>query len=395
MSNSEHPWRTRNLKVLTAVSFTQDAASELLYPILPLFLTATLGAPPAAVGAIEGAANGASALMKMVAGRLSDRISRKPLIFIGYGAAAVGKFLVAIAVIWPVVLLGRVVDRIGKGVRSTPRDALLVEGVDRQYRGRTIGFHRTGDTLGAVVGPLLGLGAIELFDGDLRAALWIALIPAVISVLLVGLARDPRPKIEKHSTTFHRVPLPNRLLSLITTLTIFGLINFPDALLLLRAYELGLSPTTVIAIYVVYNISYSLLAYPVGALSDRLPRHLVYSVGLLAFAAAYIGLAYVTETWQVFALFFVYGAFAACDDAGGKSWVSFLAPNRAQGWAQGLFQGLTGAATLIAGLWAGLLWNLGAGEGRLPLLISGFAALVVALVVMTFGSRWIAAPEHD
>lgn len=392
---SEHPWRTRNLKVLTAVSFTQDAASELLYPILPLFLTATLGAPPVAVGAIEGAANGASALMKMVSGRLSDRIARKPLIFIGYGAAAVGKFLVAIALVWPVVLLGRIVDRIGKGVRSTPRDALLVEGVDRQYRGRTIGFHRTGDTLGAVFGPILGLGAIELFDRDLRLALWVALIPAVLSVLLVALARDPRPKIEKHSSTFHRVPLPKRLLSLITTLTIFGLINFPDALLLLRAYDLGLSATTVIAIYIVYNLSYSLLAYPVGALSDRLPRHLVYAVGLFAFAGAYIGLAYVSETWQVFALFFVYGAFAACDDAGGKSWVSFLAPNRAQGWAQGLFQGLTGAATLIAGLWAGLLWGMGPGEGRVPLLISGFSAIAVALVVVIFGSRWIAAPEHD
>ena len=392
---SEHPWRTRNLKVLTAVSFTQDAASELLYPILPLFLTATLGAPPAAVGAIEGAANGASALMKMVSGRLSDRIARKPLIFIGYGAAAVGKFLVAIALVWPVVLLGRIVDRIGKGVRSTPRDALLVEGVDRQYRGRTIGFHRTGDTLGAVLGPILGLGAIELFNGDLRLALWVALIPAVLSVLLVALARDPRPKIEKHSSTFHRVPLPKRLLSLITTLTIFGLINFPDALLLLRAYDLGLSATTVIAIYILYNLSYSLLAYPVGALSDRLPRHLVYAVGLFAFAGAYIGLAYVTQTWQVFALFFVYGAFAACDDAGGKSWVSFLAPNRAQGWAQGLFQGLTGAATLIAGLWAGLLWGMGPGQGRVPLLISGFSAIAVALVVVIFGSRWIAAPEHD
>lgn len=392
---SEHPWRTRNLKVLTAVSFTQDAASELLYPILPLFLTATLGAPPAAVGAIEGAANGASALMKMVSGRLSDRIARKPLIFIGYGAAAVGKFLVAIALVWPVVLLGRIVDRIGKGVRSTPRDALLVEGVDRQYRGRTIGFHRTGDTLGAVLGPILGLGAIELFDGDLRLALWVALIPAVLSVLLVALARDPRPKIEKHSSTFHRVPLPKRLLSLITTLTIFGLINFPDALLLLRAYDLGLSATTVIAIYILYNLSYSLLAYPVGALSDRLPRHLVYAVGLFAFAGAYIGLAYVTETRQVFALFFIYGAFAACDDAGGKSWVSFLAPNRAQGWAQGLFQGLTGAATLIAGLWAGLLWGMGPGQGRVPLLISGFSAIAVALVVVIFGSRWIAAPEHD
>ena len=153
-------WRTRNVKVLAAVSFAQDTASDMLYPILPIFLSTVLGAPASVIGAVEGAAEGAAAFTKLIAGRISDRIPRRPLIALGYGAAAVGKILVAVASIWPIVLLGRVVDRLGKGMRGPPRDSLLVDGVDRSQRGRVIGFHRTADTMGAVVGPLLGLGAI-------------------------------------------------------------------------------------------------------------------------------------------------------------------------------------------------------------------------------------------
>jgi MFS family permease len=384
-------WRTRNLKVLTAVSFTQDAASELLYPLLPIFLTTTLGAPPVAVGAIEGTANGVSAITKMVAGRLSDRVSRKPLIAIGYGLAAIGKVLVVLAVFWPLVLLGRVVDRLGKGVRSAPRDALLVEGVEPRFRGRVIGFHRTGDTLGAVVGPLLGLAALTWLQGDLRAALWFAVIPAVLSVVLVAWVRDPRPAPSKKAAEFHPTPLPRRIYEVIAVLAVFALVNFPDALLLLRAYDMGFSATQVILIYVLFNLSYAVLAFPIGLLNDRLPRHLVYALGLVAFAAAYVGLAFAESGWQVILIFIGYGFFAASDDAGAKSWISVLAPNAAQGWAQGLFQGTVGIATLIAGVWAGLTWNVGPGHGVVPLVISGTCALVIAGVLVILGRRW--APD--
>lgn len=385
-------WRTRNLKVLTAVSFTQDAASELLYPLLPIFLTTTLGAPPVAVGAIEGTANGVSAITKMVAGRISDRIARKPLIAIGYGLAAIGKVLVVLAVLWPLVLLGRVVDRLGKGVRSTPRDALLVEGVEPQYRGRVIGFHRTGDTLGAVVGPLLGLAALTWLQGDLRAALWFAVIPAVLSVVLVAWVHDPRPAPTKAKNEFHPTPLPRRVYEVVGVLALFALVNFPDALLLLRAYDMGFSATQVILIYVLFNLSYAGLAFPIGVLNDRLPRHLVYALGLLAFAAAYLGLAFADSGIELVAIFVIYGFFAASDDAGAKSWISVLAPNTAQGWAQGLFQGTVGIATLIAGVWAGLAWNIGPGHGVVPLLISGCCAVGIAAVLVVAGRRW--APDH-
>ena len=158
-----HAWLTRNVWVLSLVSLLQDAASELLYPLLPIYLTTVLGAPPWVVGAVEGAAEGAASCVKVVSGPLGDRFTRRPLIGTGYGLAALGKLIVAAAGAWPGVLVGRVVDRLGKGLRGAPRDALLVDGVSPAERGRVFGFHRTMDTLGAVIGPLLGLAGYEVF----------------------------------------------------------------------------------------------------------------------------------------------------------------------------------------------------------------------------------------
>lgn len=180
--------------MLCGVSVLQDAASELLYPILPIFLTSVLGAPPAVVGAVEGVAEGTAAAAKLVAGRIADRTARRPLIALGYGLAAIGKLLVALAGIWPVVLSGRCVDRLGKGVRGAPRDALLVVGVPVEARGRAFGLHRAADTAGAVVGPLLGLAGYELLHHHIRPLLALAVVPAVASVALVAAVREgPRP----------------------------------------------------------------------------------------------------------------------------------------------------------------------------------------------------------
>jgi len=287
-------WLTANVRVLCGVSFLQDATSELLYPILPIFLTVTLGAPVAVVGAVEGAAEGVASLTKLAAGRLADRGRKRPLIALGYGLAAVGKLILAVAGTWPVVLAARCVDRLGKGVRGAPRDALLMVGADPAARGRIFGAHRAADTAGAVVGPALGLGLYELFDHQLRPLLLIAVIPAVLSVLLVAAVRENhQPTTAAHTPQEPIAPptvLPPRLRALIAALTVFSLVNFPDALLLLRAHELGLSTAGVIAAYIVYNLAYAGLAYPAGALSDRFPRHLVFAAGLVFFAVGYLGL---------------------------------------------------------------------------------------------------------
>ena len=382
-SNPKRPaWLTRNVKVLSGVSFLQDAASELLYPILPIFLTVVLGAPPAVVGAIEGVAEGAASLTKVAAGRLADRFARRPLIGAGYGLAAVGKLLIALATAWPLVLVARVTDRLGKGMRGAPRDALLVEGVPAGQRGRVFGLHRAADTAGAVVGPLLGLVLYEALDHRLRPLFWIAVIPAVASVALVAAVRDPRTA-EAGSSRTHtaRTPwrsLPRPYWRVLAVLLVFNLVNFPDALLLLRAHDLGLPTAGVVGAYAVYNLVYAALSYPAGALSDRLPRPLVFAAGLVFFAVGYLGLGLIHSPWAVFVVLPLYGGFAACTDGVGKAWISTLVPDHQQGSAQGLYQGATGAAVLLAGVWAGLAWGT---DGHLPLLVSGTVALVLAGVL--------------
>jgi MFS family permease len=382
------------VRVLSAVSLAQDAASELLYPVLPLFITGVLGAPPVAVGVIEGVAEGGAAAAKYASGRVSDRSGRKPLVRLGYGLAALGKVIVAMAWIWPVVLAGRVVDRLGKGIRGAPRDALLAEDVEPGDLGKVYGFHRMADTLGAVIGPLAGLAILAATQDNLRAALWIAVIPAVLSVLLVGLARErpptapaAPPAADGTAVERGRAPLPQRVRRVSLLLALIALVNFPDALVLLRVSEVGFSAMGVVGVYLLYNLVYSAVSYPAGALSDRLPRARVYALGLACFAVGYLGLGLVDGGWAVVALMLVYGGFNGLTDGVGKAWITSLTPAAQRGHAQGLFQGLSGGAVLLAGLWAGLAWELGPGSGVVPLVVSGSVAAVAAAGLWVAGRR--------
>lgn len=375
-------WLTRNVRVLAAVSFLQDTASELLYPLLPIYLTSVLGAPAAVVGAVEGAAEGAASLTKLAAGPLGDRFSRRPLIATGYGMAALGKVMVAAATGWTGVLAGRVVDRLGKGIRGAPRDALLIVDIDAAARGRVFGFHRAMDTFGAVVGPLLGLVGYQLLDQQIAPLLWVAVVPAVLSVALVFLVRErvPLPNKATRRAVFSRVKdLPRSYWRVTAVVVAFGLVNFPDALLLLRLNEIGFSVTEVILAYVGYNAVYAVASFPAGLLADRVGKPLVFGIGLVFFAIGYTGLGMTTDALSAWLLIGVYGLFTGCTDGVGKAWVSSLVADDVQGSAQGVFQGLSGFAVLAAGLWAGFLWGA---DGRLPLLISGVAGGVVAVVVL-------------
>ena len=414
-------WLTRNVRVLSAVSLMQDAASEMLYPLLPVLLTSVLGAPAAVVGLVEGLAEGAAALMKYLSGRFSDRAGRKPLVGLGYGLAAVGKIIVAASAIWPFVLVGRVVDRIGKGIRGAPRDALLADGVPTPELGRVFGFHRTADTLGAVIGPLVGLAVLAWTGGNIHAALWIAVIPAFLSVALVFLVHETKPSaalpahtapsaglvppgqggsstaarpasptletIAPAAVLASRLPLPRSFTRVVGVLTLIALVNFPDALVLLRVSQVGFSVTGVIGAYVVYNLAYALISYPGGVLADRMPRARVYALGLLCFAIGYLGLGLVDGGWVVIVLLAIYGGFNGLTDGVGKAWISSLVAPAMRGRAQGVFQGFMGASVLVAGLWAGLIWNLGPGHGAVPLIVSGAIAAIAAPVLWAAGRR--------
>jgi MFS family permease len=381
---------TRNLVVLTLVSLTQDAASELMYPLLPLFVTGVLAAPPVVLGVVEGCAEAAAGISKYVAGRWSDGRRRLPFVTTGYAMAALGKVIVAASYVWGTVLVGRVVDRLGKGVRSAPRDALIASSTPREDFGRAFGFHRMGDSAGAIIGPLIALAALAALDGNVRAAMWWAVVPAVLSTALTLFVVERRTPAAPAAavggaavdTVTARSPLPREFWRVCLVLVVIAVVNFPDVLLLLRVSELGFTTTQVVLAYVVYNVVYTLGSYPAGAWSDRLPRPLVYGVGLVAFGVAYGGLSVVGHSGWVFVLLAVYGLFPAFTDGVGKAWISSLVGDEHRGRAQGVFQSLSNGAVFVAGLWAGLAWSLGPGQGVVPLTVSGVLGLVAAVVLM-------------
>jgi len=373
-------WLTRNVLVLSVVSCLQDIASELVYPFIPVYLTVVLGAPPSVVGAVEGAAEAAASLGMITSGALGDRFSRRPLIATGYGMAAFGKLIVAIATTWPGVLAGRIVDRLGKGVRDTPRDALLVEGIDSSQRGRLFGFHRTMDTAGAVVGPLLGLGAYELLDHRIKQVLLLAVIPAALSVLLVFWTRErPRARTGGRSIFAGARRLSSRYWRVVAFIVGFCLVNLPPAQLLLRLHDIGFSVSQLLLAYVCYNAVYALSSFPAGLLADRTSAPVVFGIGLVCFAISVAGLGLTTSTVMAWLLLAVFGIFTACYDGVGKTWVSTVVGADLQSSGQGVFQGASGFAILFAGLWTGLLWGT---NGHLPLLISGAVGALCATALL-------------
>ncbi len=377
------PWLSHNLRVLSLVSLFQDTASELLYPILPIFLVGVLGAPVAVVGLVEGLADGAAALTKLVSGRWSDRRSRRPVVAFGYGLAAMAKVIVALAVVWPMVLVARVADRIGKGIRGAPRDALIADGTDAKHRGRAFGLHRSIDTFGAVLGPLIGLGLYEALNHHIRPVLWVAAIPALLSVSLVSLVREkPRVAASPAVRAVSPAQLSDRFWRLVVLLGAFAFVNFSDALLLIRAQHLGLGVGSVIGVYCLYNLTYALASYPAGVISDKIPRRIVVGCGLVIFALSYIGLGVISTSTWVWVLFPVYGLYTALTDGVTKAWIVDLAPAEARGRAIGVQGAVAGAGAIVAGMWAGLAWS---GTGQVPLIVAGSVAAIVSAVMLTAG----------
>lgn len=383
---------SRNVYVVSLVSFFQDTASEILYPVLPFLVTGVLGAPPAVLGLIEGLADGTAAAMKAASGRLADLRHRRPLVASGYGISAFGKVLLALAGAWPLVLVARFTDRVGKGLRGPPRDAIIADETTPANRGRAFGFHRAADTAGAVVGPLLGLGLYQLVGQRFTPLLWIAVIPAIVSVALVFLIRErPHPGIGVHRA-WSLDGLPPRFWRLMALIGLFALVNFPDTLLLLRAKDLGNGFAGVVALYVLYNLSYAVLSYPAGVVSDRRNRRVVFAAGLACFAVAYVGFGFAGSSGWLWVLFPIYGGYTALTDGVSRAWVADLAPAAQRGTALGVHAAVTGVGLLVAGVWAGLAWD---GDGRVPFLISGAATAGLAVVLVTAGSRIDAARTSD
>ena len=380
-------WLTRNLILLTMVSLSQDAASELLYPLLPILLTGVIGAAPLALGLIEGCAEAAAGFTKLISGKSSDRLGRKPFVISGYTLAGVGKAFVVVATSWPLVFLGRVTDRIGKGMRSAPRDALIADSVDKAHLGKAFGFHRTGDNIGAVIGPGIALIALAMLDGDVRAVAMWALIPAIISGLLTLFIRENfvKPKKVEVKVKVKHPPLPAPLKKSITILVLIQLTNIPDALLLLRLYDIGFSTQGVVLSYMLFSAVTVLAAYPGGAIADKYSPRIVYSVGLVAFAAAYATLGLTQNHTVALIALALYGLFPALTDGVGKAWIAGLSEANHRGRAQGVYQASMNFAILGAGIWGGALWSKG--DIQWPLVVAAIGALIGAIVLATIHLR--------
>lgn len=370
------------------VSFFADICSEFVYPVIPLFFRA-LGAPAAAMGAVEGAAEALVSFMKGASGRHSDVSGKRtPYIRWGYGLSAAGKPLLALATVWPVVLGGRLLDRFGKGIRTSARDALIADTVDRAHFGKAFGLHRAMDTAGALVGVVLALGFLALWPGEYRAMFLLAAIPGVISVLLVMKVREvekpePEPTAEPVMQPSLRVALaqmPPEYWRALQLNTLFALGNSSDTFLLLHARNLGLTDAQVILAYALFNVVFTLMAYPAGALSDRLGRWRLLGLGWLVFAGVYWGFSQTNAGWSlagIFGLFTVYGVYIGFTHGVSKALVADHSPKELKGTAMGVYYFLTGFATLASSLVTGVLW-----DRYSPAVAFQFCALLAAVAAV-------------
>ena len=356
------PGIKRNVFLLGLVSFFNDISSEMLYPLIPIFLTSVLGAPVAAVGLIEGLAEATASMTKGFSGWLSDRFQkRRPLVILGYAVSAVAKPLLGASTGWPMVLGLRFADRLGKGVRTAARDALIADSSDEKHRGRAFGFHRALDTSGAVVGPLLALALLGVLGEDLRLVFMLAFVPAALGVLLLVLKVQERPrKVGAGSGTLSfRLALFDRRFNLfLLAIMVFSLGNSSDVFLILRAKDLGFSTFLAVLAYAFYNVVYALASTPAGIISDRIGRKWVMGIGLLVFAGVYSGFAFAGDPFLVWPLFAVYGFYIAMTEGVGKAFAVDLVPEGVRGTALGTYHMAVGLLSLPASFAAGLLWTL-------------------------------------
>jgi len=357
----QRPRLGRNVVALAAVSFLTDVASDMTYPLLPVFLATVLGASATAVGAIEGAAETTAALLKLASGWWSDRVSRrKPLVVMGYTIASVIRPLIGLARSAGQVLAIRVTDRVGKGIRTSPRDALIADSVDPAIRGRAFGFHRAADNAGAVLGPLLAFAFLHWGGLHLRTVFLLTAIPGALAVLMLifGVREVPRvAKPKKEQKLDLKAPLGGRFWSYLGVLLLFTLGNSTDAFLLLRAGQLGVSTALIPILWAMLHVVKSASSTPGGILSDRLGRKPLIVAGWFVYAAVYFAFGRAGQTWQAWALFAVYGLYFGLTEGVEKALVADLVPEDRRGAAFGWYNLALGVGALPASLLFGFIWD--------------------------------------
>jgi MFS family permease len=399
MSATESPPRRgkipRNVWALSGTSFFNDISSEMILNLLPLFLANVLGAGTAVIGLIEGVAESTASLLKVYFGNLSDRLgARKPLTVGGYLLSTLAKPLFFFAGSWGVVAGARWADRVGKGVRTAPRDALIADSISSSTRGLAFGLHRAADTGGAVLGLLIAIavvwymqgGTAELGEETFRTLVLVSLVPALLGVLFVALGvREVRRQAAPEAPRIGFRGLGGRFAIFLVIVGIFDLGNFSDAFLVLRAQERGLGVDDVLWTLLGFNLVYALISTPAGALSDRIGRRRIIIAGWIAYAGIYLGFALAGSGTQIVALYLCYGAYYGLTMGTARAMVADLVPVRLRGTAYGSYNALVGIVDLPASLIAGLLWQgLGSWQGfgpAAPFYFGAATALTAALLL--------------
>jgi MFS family permease len=386
----------RNVWVMSATSLLNDISSEMLLNLIPFFLANILGVRTAVIGLVEGVAETTASLLKIYFGALSDRFGkRKPFAVIGYALSAVTKPLLYFASAWGWVLGVRVADRIGKGIRTAPRDALIADSIDDRQRGLAFGLHRAADTLGAFLG--LAIATFIVWRTQAQASLLsldtfklvvlVSIIPGVLGVLVLALgAAEVTGSAQGGEVIRLSISeMDPRFKSFLFVLVLFTLGNSSDAFILLRGQERGLSILQVMGMSLTFNAIYTVFAGPLGAWSDQVGRRRLMLGGWLAYGLVYLGFAFSKTGWQIWALFALYGLYYAATEGAAKALVADLVPQAQRGTAYGLFNAAIGITVLPASLIAGLLWQgLGAWTGFGPGAPFLFGALMALLAGFLF-----------
>ena len=376
--------------ILGLVSLLNDSASEMIYPLLPVFITATLGASPVIVGLIEGAADALASILKYIAGAYSDRMThRKPIIATGYALAAASRALIGAATSWIAVLTARLIDRTGKGIRSAPRDAMISDVTPKEQRGRAYGFHRAMDHTGAVIGPLLATLLISGMGVSLRNMFFIAVIPGFIAVVLLLVAlkepqRGGQAPSPVRTTQDSRERLSSTLMRPLAAIALFSLANSSDAFLLLQAHVAGVSPAMLPLLWAAHHAVKSLLSTYGGALSDRMQRRYVVAFGWFLYALTYFFFPFARSVGAFFALFIFYALPFVFSEGAERALISDLVPAETRGKWFGAYYLITGMGVLAGSLLFGELYQRVSVQSAFA---AGAALAVVASIVIAMPAR--------
>ncbi|MFN0252544.1 MAG: MFS transporter [Kofleriaceae bacterium] len=387
----DRPRVSRDVILVGWVSFFNDVASEMIYPLLPMFVVLVLGASATSLGWVEGVAQAVVALLAAWTGWHSDRIRRRlPYVQVGYGLPVVGRIVLVAAVAWPMVLIGRTIDRIGKGIRSSPRDALIADASTPETRGRAFGLHRAMDSAGAVVGVVLSavlVGALGASSpGAFRIVFAVAAALGLVAVVFTFMLREPASQGKPHDdappsmdATFSR-----RYWVVLAVLLVFSLANSSDTFLLLRAQQVGLEPWAVVVAYAVFSTVYMAVSYPAGVLSDRIGRWPLILIGWAIYVGVYAAIGF-TGSVGIWPLLAMYGVYIALTDGVAKALLVDSAPRERRGLALGIYYTAMAGTTLVSSVAAGVLWDR---VGSSATFVVGALTAGVALVAAVLVRPW-------